>query len=866
MPRATSSAVLLAALLAAACGGSPTRPRPGGGAGRDVHVTVSPREATIGGPGGSVFFRVSVVDGDGKDLPLTGIVWSVSDSSVIHVEKDGVNQARVTALGEGESLLIATDYDAADTAHVTVDPGFGSLRLEPDPVELHGVGDTARVRLIATDANGDTVTDLGYTWEIGPFGSVATVDSTGLVTALSLGKTGVYARLDSADAARAGEAGVATGVYVHPADPPTVDSVSPDPLLEARQATLTGSNFDVLDSLDAVRVDGVVAQVLKATPTSLVVEVPVYDCLPIRDVDVSVATPAGSTSVSRPFEPREPPVDLAAGEQRVVTTSADLCLQFPAAAAGERYLVGVQSLDQTAGTLTSVQIRTRTTGATDTAAAAAVSLMPRATVRSGGSAGSAPASWVDRRRRVETRLRSWERTHLDPAASIPASGGGRSSSPSVRASVASASASVASASASVGVSDSVAVGDTVTLRVPDLSGSDLCADYTEVTGVVKAKGTWAYVVADVEGPGFTDADYRAFSDELDRDIVIGIANYFGGMTDFDDNGRVVVLFSQAVNRGNSDVQGFVFAGDFFPRSACASSDEGEVFYGSVPDPDGTFGDPVDTATAVARAPLVMAHELAHVVQDGRRFADGYSFMSATVAEAQATLAEEVVGYRVTGRTPEQDYGYDVAFNTAGADSVDWFADGFEDLFHYFGFESPTSRIAGAPQQCGWWQADPSPCTGRSLWYGVGWSFLRWVADRYGGGGRYTGAAINNSIIDNSATGPGVVADAAGVSLSRLMAGWSAALYLDDRVPAAETSLGFTSWNLFDVSQHAETTARLQPVVEPFSAWRSSVDVKAGSTGYLILDGGPHPATALDLSAPDGGSLPPSLQIWVVRMQ
>jgi len=648
------------------------------------------------------------------------------------------------------------------------------------------------------------------------------------------------------------------------AGPPQIESVSPSPLPEGGSATIEGSGFDGIAAGDTVAVDGVRAEIASASPTSLRITVPRLACLPARMVTVRVATRGGAAETRTGLEPARAPIALAVGRQSLITDPGAFCVRFAASQADERYVVGVQSLSGVASDLTRVTITSRTVGGAPPAgvasldvgslSAGAVSLPAR-----GGSFGEATGAgspaWEAADDRAESLLRRWERDRLDPAASIPALRDGRGA-----------------LRVAASISGGGTVGDTLHLRVPNYASQDPCHTYTDVTATVQAIGERAIVVADTANPsdGFTQADYQSLSDQLDTKIFSVDEAYFGHPGDIDGNAHILVLFSRAVNavtlsNPRLSLLGFVFAGDWYARFGsgftCPASDQGEIYYGRVPDPAGTYGQPSSRSQEMARAPTVMAHELVHLIQFGRRFGEGLGFIGSSMAEAQASLGEEVVGHAVTGHTTYRNYG---AATIDG--DADWYLNKFSDLSDYFGFEGSTRRVAAAPEQCGWWQQAASPCSGRSLWYGVGWSFLRWLSDTYGPG--YPGGeeGLQRALVTAAGTGPKIAADVVGVPLETLMARWSAALYVDDRIPNADPSLTFTSWNLRDYEQSMPSTARLEPVEETFGDWSIAGDVRASSTGYVAVEGRDRPAVAIEVAGADGGDLPASMQVWVVRVR
>ncbi|MDP2584699.1 MAG: Ig-like domain-containing protein [Candidatus Palauibacterales bacterium] len=856
--------VLLLAVLApaaAACGGKsvtgtgsasnpPAEPQV-------ASVTVSPAVDTLVSIDDSVTFSTTLKDPAGNVISGGSVAWSSTEAAVATVSTDGT----ATARQNGTTRIVASISGKADTAVLVVEQRTVQVVMSPDSARVSTPGDTVRFSAAPQDANDHPVDGVTIEWSVSDT-SVATVDSTGLATAKALGRVEVTA-------AAAGSGVSGTGVFrVASLGTPQIQSVSPSPIQEGQAVTITGQNFDPVAAGDSVRIDGMPAVVTSASSTSLQVTVPSYDCLPARSVAVRVATDGGASQANSDLEPAQAAVSLGVGRQAVLTDPASFCLQFGASAASERYIVGVQSLSSTVSSLTGVQI---TGEAADGIGAASIGRAPaaRASVatrvvprQTGGGSWVRPPSWLVAQRRAEMKIRAWERAHLDPHASIPALGGASSAPP-----------------ARFSVSGSVAVDDTVALRVPDFSG-DGCSKYTAVGAIVQVIGEKAIIVADTSNPanGFTQADYQSLSDQLDDQIFSTDEAYFGNPGDIDNNGHIVVLFTKAVNDEDlgvpgSYVLGFVFSGDLYPRVSatgfyCASSDEGEVYYGRVPDPDGTAGDSAVKSTRtqeLSRAPQVMGHELTHLIQNGRRFAAGLGFMGSIVAEAQATLGEEVVGHAETGHMPYQNLGADVIFATTGADSVAWYLNKFTDLAEYFGFKNRTARVDGAPEQCGWWQSDPTPCASRSLWYGVGWSFLRWVSDQYGPS--YPGGeqGLQQNLIADPGSGLQMVADVVGVPVANLMARWSAALYVDDRIPSPDPALTFPSWNLNDFEQHTVATANLEPTPETFGDWTTTADVRASSAAYVAVDGSGRPATAVRVRDASGNPLPSYMQVWVVRM-
>ena len=97
--------------------------------------------------------------------------------------------------------------------------GPASIVLSSSAVTLPAIGDTVRLAAAATDANGDTVAGISFTWESSDL-SVATVDSEGVVQAAGKG----YAAITAATGSISGTALVTIpGPAPFDATPPPAD-------------------------------------------------------------------------------------------------------------------------------------------------------------------------------------------------------------------------------------------------------------------------------------------------------------------------------------------------------------------------------------------------------------------------------------------------------------------------------------------------------------------------------------------------------------------------------------------------------------------------------------------------------------------
>jgi hypothetical protein len=414
------------------------------------------------------------------------------------------------------------------------------------------------------------------------------------------------------------------------------------------------------------------------------------------------------------------------------------------------------------------------------------------------------------------------------------------------------------------------VGDTVPIRYP--GNGNLCTSFIEVKTVVRVVGQRGIWLEDVENPagGLTQADIEQLSGEFDSRIYGTVTDYFGSPTDLDKNQRIAIVLTRQVNKIRPGVAGHVGPQDLVPRSACPSSDFGEIYYSVVPDPAGTLGDPVSRELVMAIAIQTIAHEFTHIIQLGQRFIlHDLEPDPVWMLEGQAMLAEEITGHVYEGRSTKQNYGFEVAFNQDDPNSIDWYSQPFVGLFYYFGFRDRESKVTHAPEECSWLAPkpeNPGPCLGNLDVYGAPWSLLRWMSDQFGS--RFTNGekGLHQALILSPATGYDAVAQVSGVPAKTLLAQWAAMLYVDDRVPGAAPSLTLPSWNLLEIANAVVESAQLIPEARTFSSFTDQFSVRAASSAYFRVSGTARPGTAIRIRSRSDAPLPANMQVFVVRLQ
>ena len=717
---------------------------------------------------------------------------------------------------------------------------------------------TARVE----DASGNPVSDRNVDW-ISYDASVATVNG-GVVTGVGAGTATITATTD-------GKRGSARVTVVAPQTGPTIAAVTANPLVEGQSATITGSGFGLVPSNLRVTVDGAIATVSATTATSIQFVVPQFDCKPARVVDVQVRLLASNSNVFKANLQPAQRVSLPVGQQLIIGDPAKFCLQFGATGASEAYLIGVQSTLEDVKSLTPATLSATAATTAHQRDCGESGAPPRVALHQRAGCvprePTAPRGWLAHAR-AEAALRVLDAELLRTLG---------------RASGRRANAMGSSAAMSATIPAGVQVGNVLSVRVPKFF--DQCNQFVTINAVVRAVTARSVFLEDTGNPkgGFGPSDFQALSSFFENTVYPTDTDYFGTPFDIDHNGRVAIVVTTQVSRlataydPGFELYGMVKTANFFPASVCPSSNEGEIVYLRSPDPAGVSGTTTgNAAEELLNARLLLAHEFTHVIQFGHQFpgnAAGAAFQPNWLNEAQATLAEEIVGDRVTGRARGRNYGYDVAFNYPETDDVQWYR-GITMLGFYFGLSTQPNpkQIPNAPEQCSFLglaaEGNNGPCGNNDfVAYGTGFSLIRWLSDQFGSAVAGGEKAIQRSIVENRSTGLAAIANIARVPVDTLLAQWAAALYVDDRVPGAAPRLTFSSWNLFDMDRNRiNVTGRLVPRERAFGGFTDAVSVRGGSTAYFRVSGAGRAATAIRARTSAGGALPAAMRMWIVRLQ
>jgi len=194
------------------------------------------------------------------------------------------------------------------------------------------------------------------------------------------------------------------------------------------------------------------------------------------------------------------------------------------------------------------------------------------------------------------------------------------------------------------------VGETESFRV--LNSLSSITSYTTVEARLRHAGPDVLIYVDTEmddSLNLTDESIAELADDFEYAMPIE-RDFFGTESDVDTDDRITILMTPVLNRicqSNGIVTGFFFPGDLYSRSSANSaSNEGEIFYTLVPDPQGDFCRPLGIDFTLKNIlPGVLAHEYQHMISFNQHvFVQGGGTEKAWLNEACSHLAEDLTGY------------------------------------------------------------------------------------------------------------------------------------------------------------------------------------------------------------------------------
>jgi hypothetical protein len=402
------------------------------------------------------------------------------------------------------------------------------------------------------------------------------------------------------------------------------------------------------------------------------------------------------------------------------------------------------------------------------------------------------------------------------------------------------------------------------------NSSDACTNRQNHTARVAAVSNSAIIAVDSLAPvagGFSASDYASFATTFDTLIFALDTSAYGAPADLDNNGRVLIFFTQAVNqltpRGASGfVGGFFFSRDLFPDiasgslTACPSSNEGEMFYVPVVDSAQTYNEFfASKATLQTQLYATLAHEFQHLINASRRL-----YITQTpnwdeevwLNEGMSHIAEELLYFRESGNAPKAHLTLaSIRASQAQLDAANSFQiQNFLRLNQYLKAPSTNSPYA---------QNDSLATRGAT------YELLRYALDESSGtNSSYLHALINTQntgIVNFNAVFAGTFPDIFTAVQQQVFAN-----FFNGAGIAVDPKYSFPSWNYRDVIGNGILTPPANPL---------AMTTLAGSTGnatFTLTGGGAAYArfgisangTAAVTSNSSGSAVPADVIMTLVR--
>jgi hypothetical protein len=403
-----------------------------------------------------------------------------------------------------------------------------------------------------------------------------------------------------------------------------------------------------------------------------------------------------------------------------------------------------------------------------------------------------------------------------------------------------------------GMSRSVAaavpqVGDIVTVNVQTDSA---CTAIVKRGARVVAISAQSIVLSDTLNPsgGFSTADYQRFATRFDTLVYpVDVAN-FGAPADIDKNGKIVLLFTAAVNaltprNSSSYVGGFFYNRDLFPVTdalpleGCPGSNYAELFYLLAPDPNGVInGNVRETAFVDSVTTSVLAHEFQHLINASRRLyvtQNVQDFEETWLNEGLSHIAEELLFYHEAGLASRQNIDT-IRLRSSNAIRIAFNVDQLSNASRYRTF-------LVAPSENSPFRDDDSLET-----RGATWNLLRYLADRKGGSETATWQALVNT----TKVGLPNLSAVFGGDIASKVHDWNVSHYTDDVVPGLPVENTQPSWNWHSVFKALTKTGPAYPLeVKTLTAGSASGTLIGGAAAYYRFSVPAGTAATITLAAP-----------------
>lgn len=397
------------------------------------------------------------------------------------------------------------------------------------------------------------------------------------------------------------------------------------------------------------------------------------------------------------------------------------------------------------------------------------------------------------------------------------------------------------------------------------------ANGTAVTTVgarLEYAGSDVLIYVDTLAPanGFTSSQLTAFGQLFDQTLFPIDTSAFGSPSDIDQNEHVIMLMSPVVNAltsasecaTNGYIAGF-FEEDDLGAVGSNDSNQGEIFYSIVPDPNGTSSCAHSTDEVGFAVPPTFMHELQHLISFSQHVVvHGGDPEYGWLDEGLSIVAEELGSLYYEQKCPGTSCRTDPSqlFPDSSQSFIQNF---FYDSYQYALLPDTASVTLHTDADDGF------------SWRGGDWLLMRWLGDQMG-------SAIFRKLDANTLTGVANIENASGQSFPVLFADFGLALYTDSlpglprtTAPAADRFVSRNVrqlWNRYYVTSGGSAPLAYPVQVFPISTDTSTAIMYPGTMSYFRLDTPTNQATvSIQFAGPGGTALSASVkpQLAIFRL-
>jgi hypothetical protein len=404
------------------------------------------------------------------------------------------------------------------------------------------------------------------------------------------------------------------------------------------------------------------------------------------------------------------------------------------------------------------------------------------------------------------------------------------------------------------------IGSTRTFKVvAAVDGSS----FTSATARLVFSGDHVLVYVDTIGGGFSDAQYESLGALFDKDLYSIDINAFGSVSDIDQNGRVIALFTPKINAlanpANCAFAGYI-TGFFYGTDLLVSdpnSNKGEIFYSYIPDSTGTFNCPHTAASVMQVIGGNFLHQLQHMISFNQHvLVRGGALEADWLNEGLGQIAEELGSEYYEAKYPPPS-GRSTTTQIFPDSAGPFIQPQLLDAYVYLG----TTRAHSVTSYNGGGSLEERGAT---------WLFLRWLASQ-------KTENIFGRLVQTSNTGIANIEAQAGERFGALFGDFSAALQVDS-IPGLQRSSVPARFR-FGARNLRQLMAREATVEQFTSIWPlptyllgiggalSSNMIPGTMVHSTITTAAGGPAISLTFTAPEAMPFPLALgaQVTIFRM-